>query len=360
MLNRVNRFADSLNRNLAVLCLAVAVLALAFPAPIAAMAGSVSVDLSGVPFLGAHFPAMSLVNILLGVIMLGMGMTLKPEDFLLILKRPRDVFTGVAAQYVCMAGFGWLCAQLLQLTGVGDPRLRAEIAVGLVLLGCVPGGTASNVMTFLAKGDVALSVTLTMCTTLLAPLLTPSLTLLLAGQWIQVDFWNMVFSIVLVVLLPILLGLGLHALAGQRVEKYKKVLVLVSTLCIMWVLALCVAPNQSRFTQNGLALVALTTLAVLAHHALGLAAGWLIGVFTGMDEAKVRALSLEVGLQNSGLSCTLANTAFAGTMAILPCAVATVVHQVVGPVVANLFAAGRLPVPARKAAPAPEAQSQTS
>ena len=132
--------------------------------------------------------------------MFGMGMTLKADDFKYILKKPTDVLIGICSQYVFMAGFGWLVASLLSLTGVGDPTVRAQIAVGLVLLGCVPGGTASNVMTFLAKGDVALSITITMCTTLLAPVLTPSLTLMLAGQWIDVNFWNMFISIVLVVL----------------------------------------------------------------------------------------------------------------------------------------------------------------
>ncbi len=334
----LNRLADVLNKNLALLSVVVALVALLLPTPFTNLS-KVAVDLTAVPFLGAHFPSLGLVNILLGVIMFGMGMTLRTQDFLLILKRPRDVLVGVVSQYVCMAGFGWLCAQLLRLTGIGGEQVCAEIAVGLVLLGCVPGGTASNVMTFLARGDVALSVTVTMCTTLLAPFLTPSLTLALAGQWIHVDFWNMFLSIVVVVLLPILLGIGVHAALGNLVDNWKKGLVLVSTLCIMLVLAMCVAPNQPHFIKNGVALVVVTSLAVLLHHVLGLVAGYAISKGLGMDEAKVRALSLEVGLQNSGLSCTLANTAFGGTMAILPCVLATVIHQVVGPVVANFFAA---------------------
>lgn len=182
--------------------------------------------------------------------------------------------------------------------------------MGLVLLGCVPGGTASNVMTFLAHGDVPLSITITMCTTLLAPVLTPSLTLALAGQWIEVNFWNMFFSIVVVVLLPILLGLGVHAVVGEKLEKIKKVLVLVSTVCILLVIGMCVGPNQSSFTQNGLTVVVVTMLAVLLHHVLGLVAGYAIARVFRSNEAKTRALSLEVGLQNSGLSCTLAASAF--------------------------------------------------
>ena len=335
----VNRFADVLNKNLALLSVLVALFALVVPSFWVNLAGSVNLDLSWVPFMGQHFSSLGFVNLLLGVIMFGMGMTLRAEDFALILRRPGDVLVGICSQYVCMAGFGWLVAKLLSVTGVGGPEACAQIAVGLVLLGCVPGGTASNVMTFLAHGDVPLSITITMCTTLLAPVLTPSLTLALAGQWIEVNFWNMFFSIVVVVLLPILLGLGVHAVVGEKLEKIKKVLVLVSTVCILLVIGMCVGPNQSSFTQNGLTVVVVTMLAVLLHHVLGLVAGYAIARVFRFNEAKTRALSLEVGLQNSGLSCTLAASAFPGTLAVLPCVLATVVHQVVGPVVATLFAA---------------------
>ena len=344
----INRVADLLNKNLALLAILTAVFALLVPAFWVGLAGSVSINFAWAPVLGTYFPKMSFVNLLLGVIMFGMGMTLRAEDFALILRRPRDVLIGIFSQYICMAGFGWLVAKLLSFTGIGGPEVCAQIAVGLVLLGCVPGGTASNVMTFLAHGDVPLSVTITMCTTLLAPALTPTLTLALAGQWIEVNFWSMFFSIVMVLLIPIFLGLGVHALLGSKVEQFKKVLVLVSTVCILLVLGMCVGPNQSSFTQNGLAIVGVTALAVLVHHVLGLVAGYGIAKAFHFNEEKTRALSLEVGLQNSGLSCTLANSAFPGTMAILPCVLATVIHQIVGPIVANLFAArdNKAPAPA--------------
>ncbi|WP_294856053.1 bile acid:sodium symporter family protein [uncultured Oscillibacter sp.] len=335
----MNRAADLLNKNLALLAVAVAAFALVVPSVWVKLAGSVSVNLAWVPFMGTYFPKLSLVNLLLGVIMFGMGMTLRAEDFALILRRPRDVLIGICSQYVCMAGFGWLVAKQLTLTGVGGPEVCAQLAVGLVLLGCVPGGTASNVMTFLARGDVPLSITITMCTTLLAPALTPALTLALAGQWVEVNFWSMFFSIVVIVLLPIFLGLAVHAAIGKLVEQMKKLLVLVSTVCILLVIGMCVGPNQSSFTQNGLAVVGVSVVAVLLHHVLGLLAGYGIAKVFHFNEAKVRALSLEVGLQNSGLACTLANSSFPGTMAILPCVLATVIHQVVGPIVANMFAA---------------------
>lgn len=334
------KFAAFFNKNLLV-CLAVLFAAgsLAFPEPFVWLSSNVSVSLAFVPFLAKNFPSLGLVNILLMVIMFGMGMTLKSDDFKLILRRPGDVLVGVVSQYLCMAGFGWVVATAFSAMGVGDPLICAEIAVGLVLLGCVPGGTASNVMTFLAKGDVPLSITITMCTTLLAPVLTPALTLALAGQWIEVNFWNMFLSIVLVVLVPILLGVGLHSLLGDKVDAYKGVLVKISTFCIVVVIGLCVGPNRGQLTSAGLGVVAATALAVLVHHLLGLASGWAVARVFHFSEEKKRALSLEVGLQNSGLSCTLAKTAFPGTLAILPCVLATIIHQIVGPLVAGMFAA---------------------
>lgn len=306
-MSALQKFKTFFSKNV-LLCLTVpmVVFSLLVPQPFVWMGQNISIDLSGIPFLKENFPSFGFVNMLLCVIMFGMGMTLKADDFKYIFKKPTDVLIGICSQYVFMAGFGWLVASLLSLTGVGDPTVRAQIAVGLVLLGCVPGGTASNVMTFLAKGDVALSITITMCTTLLAPVLTPSLTLVLAGQWIDVNFWNMFISIVLVVLLPILLGI---------------------------------------------AVVLVTVLAVSLHHVLGLLAGYVTAKVFRFNEKKVRTLSLEVGLQNSGLSCTLAKTAFPDTMAILPCVIATVVHQIIGPIVASMFAAKPLP---EETEPAPE------
>ena len=173
-MSALQKFKTFFSKNVLV-CLTVpmVVFSLLVPQPFVWMGQNISIDLSGIPFLKENFPSLGFVNMLLCVIMFGMGMTLKADDFKYIFKKPTDVLIGICSQYVFMAGFGWLVASLLSLTGVGDPTVRAQIAVGLVLLGCVPGGTASNVMTFLAKGDVALSITITMCTTLLAPVLTP-------------------------------------------------------------------------------------------------------------------------------------------------------------------------------------------
>lgn len=331
------------NNKLVWLTVLMAVFSFVFPAPFVWMTKNISINLSGIPFLKENFPSFGLVNILLCVIMFGMGMTLKTSDFKYIIKKPGDVLVGILSQYVYMAGFGWLTATLLSFFKVGDPVTISQISVGIVLLGCVPGGTASNVMTFIAKGDVPLSITITMCTTLLAPILTPVLTLALAGQWIEVNFMNMFISIVLVVLLPILIGIGVHAVIGSKAEKLKKLLVFMSTFCIVWIVGLCVGPNREQFTSSGAALIVLTVAAVAFHHCLGLAAGYLTAKLFKFNEKKTRALSLEVGLQNSGLSCTLAKTAFPGTVAVLPCVIATVVHQIIGPIVAGIFASRKLP-----------------
>ena len=284
-----------------------------------------SVSVNTQALFGSHMASLSLTNILLGVIMFGMGMTLKADDFKEIVKRPKDVIIGIFSQYIVMSGLAFLLAKIF--------ALDAETAIGLILLGCVPGGTASNVMTFLAKGDVPLSVTITMCTTILATLLTPALTYALGSQWVEVDFLNMFLSVVLVVALPIVLGIVVHTLIGDKAEKIKSLLVLVSTLSIVLIVAMCVAPNTNQLLQTSSLLI---MFIVLLHHVLGLAAGYGISKLFKFNDAKTRALTLEVGLQNSGLAVGLASAY--GSLAALPCVLATVIHQIVGALVANFFA----------------------
>lgn len=295
------------------------------------------------PLTTVKVGSMSLTNVLLGVIMFGMGMTLTVDDFRLVLRRPRDVLVGIVCQYTIMPLGAFVLAKLFGLS--------PDLAFGLVLLGCVPGGTASNVMTFLAHGDVPLSVSTTMCTTLLAPVATPALAYLLGGEWVEVDFMSMLQSIVTVVLIPIVAGVVVHSVLGDRCDKIKKLLVLVSVVSIVVIIGMCVAPNADSFLQVSSLLV---IAAVFAHHLLGLVLGYVVCRLFKMDEAKVRALSIEVGLQNSGLAVGLAG-GFAATLplAVLPSAVATVVHQVFGALVANFFAS-------QDKAPATEKAEKTS
>lgn len=334
----LTNIADKLNKNLALLAVLVSAFALAVPSVWNWLAAHIKIDMSGIPFVGTHFPELGFVNLLLCVVMLGMGVTLSTKDFALIAKRPKDVLFGVLCQYLLMGGFGFLLAQLLKSTGVGGDLVCAQLAAGLVLLGCVPGGTAANVMSFLAKGDVPLSITVIMTGTLIAPVVTPALTLLFAGQWVSINAMNMVFSIAFVVLVPILLGLLLHHIAGDRIEKYKKILVLISGLCVLMIVGTCVGTNRSVFTENGALVVAVSVVAVLVHHLLGLASGYAATKLLHFDQSRAATIALDTGLQNSGLSCTLANSAFPGTMAILPCVLATVIHQIVGPIAASWFA----------------------
>ena len=342
-MSALQKFKTFFSKNV-LLCLTVpmVVFSLLVPQPFVWMGQNISIDLSGVPFLKENFPSFGFVNMLLCVIMFGMGMTLKADDFKYILKKPTDVLIGICSQYVLHGRLRLACRIAAVPHGGGRPT-SAHRLPSARLLGCVPGGTASNVMTFLAKGDVALSITITMCTTLLAPVLTPSLTLMLAGQWIDVNFWNMFISIVSSSCSPILLGIAVHTALGDRVNGLKDFLVKASTACIILVEGLCVGPNRDQFTTHGVTVVLVTVLAVALHHVLGLLAGYVTAKVFRFNEKKVRTLSLEVGLQNSGLSCTLAKTAFPDTMAILPCVIATVVHQIIGPIVASMFAAKPLP-----------------
>ena len=173
---------------------------------------------------------------LLGVVMFGMGLTLSPSDFREIFRRPRDVFLGILAQFTIMPGGAFLLCYALDLP--------PDVAVGLMLLGCCPGGTASNVVTFLARGDVALSVTITSCTTLLAPVMTPALMYLFASQWLAIDPTAMFMSIVQIILLPIAAGVFVHKLLGARIDTAVAALPLVSVLAIVLIAAAVTAASR--------------------------------------------------------------------------------------------------------------------
>jgi bile acid:Na+ symporter, BASS family len=261
---------------------------------------------------------------LLGLIMFGMGLTLSKDDFKEVVKRPLDVTIGVAGQFVIMPGLAWLLSKGL--------NLPPEVAVGVILVGCCPGGTASNVMTFLARGDVALSVAVTSVTTLLAPVVTPALIYLLASQWIEVSASAMFWSIVQVVVLPIAFGVLAQSLLREKVKAAVAVLPLVSVVAIVAIVAAVVAGNQARIATSGLMIFAVVVL----HNGLGLLLGYWLAKLTGMDVSKRKAISIEVGMQNSGLGVALA-TAHFSPLAAVPSAIFSVWHNVSGPLVATLF-----------------------
>ncbi len=261
---------------------------------------------------------------LLGLVMFGMGLTLKGEDFREVARHPIRVLIGVLAQFVIMPGLAWLLCRLLQLP--------AEIAVGVILVGCCPGGTASNVMTWLSRGDVALSVAITSVTTLLAPLVTPALVWLLASAWLPVSFAAMFLSILQVVLVPIALGLLAQRLLGERTQQVAEVLPLVSVFSIVVIIAAVVAASQARIAESGLLIMAV----VMLHNGFGLPLGYLTGKLTGMPLAQRKALAIEVGMQNSGLGAALANAHFS-PLAAVPSALFSVWHNLSGSLLAALF-----------------------
>lgn len=261
------------------------------------------------------------INPLLMVIMFCMGLTLTLPDFALVFKNPLPVLGGVAAQFIVMPSMGWLVATLLQL----EPALAA----GLILVGCAPGGTASNVVSYLARGNVALSVAMTSVSTLLAPLLTPALALWLAGQYMPVDAGSMAVSVIKIVLIPVVLGIVLRMLFNQFVAKIGGVLPWLSVLAITFVVTVIVAGSAQTILTAGL----LVLVAVILHNALGLALGYAMGVLLRVPEASRRTIAIEVGMQNSGLAGGLAKQYFSPEAA-LPGAVFSVWHNLSGALIA--------------------------
>ncbi len=269
--------------------------------------------------------AASYITILLGIVMFGMGMTLKISDFKLVLKRPKDVFIGALAQFTIMPFLAWALAHIF--------GLPADLAAGVILVGTCPGGTSSNVMTYLAKGDVALSVSITMTTTILAPIVTPILTWWLAGAWIEISLTAMMISILKMVVVPIVLGIIINSLFRNTVEKGIKVLPLISVVSIVLIVGGVVSVSSQRIMETGL----LVMVVVMLHNMLGYTLGYFIGKVLGMNLAKTKAVSIEVGMQNSGLATSLAMLHF-GAAAAIPGAIFSVWHNISGSLAANYLA----------------------
>lgn len=231
----------------AIIALAVAIIALIIPGPVHSVLPT------------------SWVNTLLGIVMFGMGMTLKLSDFKVVFTKPKAVIVGICSQFVVMPLLAFLLVTIFQLP--------TELAVGVILVGCCPGGTSSNVMTYLSKGDVALSVGMTACTTIMAPVVTPALVLLLAGQSIDVSYVSMLMSIVQVVLVPIVLGFVINAIAPKVSEVFGKVLPLISVVAISLIIMAVVSANAAKLMTSGLLIIAV----VMLHNVLGYAFGYGVG-----------------------------------------------------------------------------------
>ncbi len=304
----LEKVSDFVGKYMAVIVIAVAALALLAPNTVS-------------------FIKTSYVNYLLGIVMFGMGLTLKPSDFKVVFSRPKDVIVGCIAQFTLMPFLAFLLTKLF--------NLPAELAVGVILVGTCPGGTSSNVMTYLSKGDVALSVGMTAVSTILAPFLTPLLTLLYAGQRVDVNVMSMFLSIVKVVLVPIALGFVINHFFHEFTQNAVRVLPLISTTAIVAIVAAVVSANSAKILTSGLLIVAV----VILHNLLGYATGFAVGKALHLDSSKCRAISIEVGMQNSGLATSLAATHFAQyPLATIPGAVFSVWHNISGAILANFFA----------------------
>lgn len=266
------------------------------------------------------------VNYLLMIVMFGMGLATSPHDFAIVFTRPRDIIFGCIAQFTVMPVLAFLLSRLFHL----DPALTA----GVVLVGTCPGGTASNVITYFSGGDVPLSVGMTSVNTLLAPFLTPVLTYLLLRTTVHVDVAAMFISIVKVILIPIGFGFLLHRLFDSAAKRLVKVLPLVSTIAICMIVGAVVSHNAQKILTTGAVVFAV----VILHNLLGYACGFGLGRLLKMGPEKTKALSVEIGMQNSGLATSLAGTAFPDlSMATVPGAVFSVWHNISGAVLAGIY-----------------------
>ena len=303
----IRKFSAFLSKHMAIIVLLIAALALFVPA-------------------SCTWIQTSWVNPLLMLVMFGMGLTLSVKDFAIVLKRPWEILAGTLAQFTIMPALAWLLCKVFQLD--------AGLMAGVILVGTCPGGTSSNVMTFMSGGDVALSVGMTSVNTLLAPFLTPLLTWLLLQTTVTVDTGAMFLSILQVVLIPIALGLILNALLGKKLQPVRDLLPTISVVAITLIVATVVSHNASRILTTGAVVFAV----VILHNLLGYLCGYGLAVLLHMPMSKKKALSIEIGMQNSGLATSLAGSVFPDlAMATVPGAIFSVWHNISGAVLANWF-----------------------
>ncbi|MBR6203304.1 MAG: bile acid:sodium symporter family protein [Bacteroidaceae bacterium] len=280
-------------------------------------------------------------TVILGIIMLTMGLTLTPDDFKLLAKRPLDILIGAAAQFTIMPLVAFTLSWMFSQVPAFAPYSTA-MAIGIILVGCCPGGVSSNIMSFLCKGDVAYSVGMTCASTLLAPVLTPLLVLWLAGERVEVDAWGMFQQILIVTIIPIAIGFMLNVWLGHK-EVFKKIqgcMPGVSVLSLACIVGGVVTTVHDPLVENGIVLFLLTFGMVFCHNTIGYVLGYSVGRMCGFSTAKKRTLSIEVGMQNAGLGTNLAMTFFVATnpMAVVPCAISCAWHSISGTILANLFA----------------------
>lgn len=280
-------------------------------------------------------------NVILGIIMLTMGCTLSTDDFKMLLRRPADILLGTLAQFTVMPLVAYGLSHLFGL----NPFLSA----GIILVGCCPGGVSSNIMCFLCRGDVAFSVGMTTVSTLLAPIVTPLMVLLLAGQQIEVDAIGMFKNICIVTLIPVGVGVLFNYFGSKKqwFDDVKAVLPGVSVIALSCIVGGVIYTAYPRLVENGWQLMMLILAVVTLHNGLGYLLGYMIGKVAGFTTAKKRTISLEVGMQNAGMATVLANGFFAtpaaiaanplAALTVLPCALSCAYHSISGTILAGWF-----------------------
>ena len=309
--NKMKRISEILGKSMAWIVLLIAVLALFLPNT-------------------CRWIPTGWITYLLMIVMFGMGMTMKLSDFAIVFQRPRDVIIGCLTQFIVMPLLAFFLGKLFGLDN--------ELLVGVVIVGTCPGGTSSNVITYLSKGDTALSVGMTSINTLLAPLLTPLLTYLYLRTTVSVPMMSMFVSILQVVIVPISLGLLINQMFGTMTRKVSDALPAVSVTAICLIVASVVSHNSEKIRSTGLMILAVVVL----HNLLGYLCGYLVGVLFQMDLPRKKAISIEVGMQNSGLATTLAGSAFPDlTMATVPGAIFSVWHNISGALLAGFLSKKR-------------------
>lgn len=284
-------------------------------------------------FIAAQFPdafkqLVPWIPYLLGIVMLGMGLTLTFKDFAEVTKNPKGVVIGVIAQFLVMPSVAFGLAKAFQLP--------PDLAIGVILVGSAPGGTSSNVMTYLARGNTALSVACTTVSTLLAPVLTPAVFYFFASQWLEIDAAGMLMSVLKMVLLPIFVGVLIRSLFKQKIERFSQTMPLVSVVSIILIVTAVVAVSKDRIIESGL----LVFVIVVLHNALGYFIGFSVSRLLKLPLADSKAVAVEVGMQNSGLGVALAALHFkANPLVAVPSAVFSFWHNISGPILAMIFAA---------------------
>ena len=271
-------------------------------------------------------------TVILGIIMLTMGLTLTTEDFKILARRPLDIFIGACAQFIIMPCLAYTLVRVWHL----DPAL----ALGILLVGACPGGVSSNIMSYLCHGDVAFSVGMTCASTVLAPVMTPLLMKITAGEIIHIDTIGMFTNILIVTILPVSIGCALNYFFCNRPSfpKIQSLMPGVSVTCLAMIVGGVISTVHDDLVSRGLILFLWTFVVVFCHNSLGYLLGWGAGRLAGFNTSKKRTISIEVGMQNAGLATVLASNFFASQpLAVLPCAISCAWHSISGTILAGIY-----------------------